>query len=91
MLIKEEDAKTKICHRTLAAVHSIVGAVAPQPRCCLGSVCMGWRWHMEDVHGDTGKPATLEEWRKAWGTAAQFEIRQEFRGRGFCGLAYGAH
>ena len=37
----EEEAKTKICHKTLAAVE----AGSPQQMFyCLGSACMAWRW-----------------------------------------------
>lgn len=48
----EEEAKEKICHKTLAAMGGSDGVpswTSPQP--CLGSACMAWRWLYADEFG----------------------------------------
>lgn len=38
----EDEAKTKICHKTAAALG--MPRWSAQPASCIGSECMAWRW-----------------------------------------------
>jgi len=39
MLLTEEEAKTKVCHKTMAAFNEVNG---PGPWKCIASDCMAW-------------------------------------------------
>jgi hypothetical protein len=46
--VTEEEAKTRWCHRTLAALAVVeVGSFFHRAK-CLGSDCMAWRWDQDE-------------------------------------------
>ena len=74
----EEEAKTKLCHRTLYAQLTVKDHV-PQPSeiraaACVGSACMAWRW----------EAGTFDEYGKPSVKNAQGYI---VKAGGYCGLA----
>lgn len=55
MTLTEEQAKQKVCHKTLtASLMSVEMTGSP----CLGSLCMAWRWHYspEEARANKNEP-----------------------------------
>ena len=72
----EAEAKTKACHKTLAAIGGAPQWHSPSP--CIGSACMAWRWHTSGA-ADPDLPRQFPD-------AAQRDIDKR-DDAGFCGLA----
>jgi hypothetical protein len=68
----EDEAKTKTCHKTLAAVGMSPDGIVHAPAACIGSACMAWRWeNWKYGHTKYGK-----DWKSEGGPLT-----------GYCGLA----
>lgn len=89
----EDEAKTKTCHRTLAAIHDPSGGVFHAPAACIGSACMAWRWK---AFSGEGLIHAIKRRREETGCSLveaknYVESHPEFVGRtrehGGCGLA----
>jgi hypothetical protein len=83
----EDEAKTKICHRSIDGDDSPAPVIANEMFAkrfaCVASSCMAWRWEPQlyEVR-ESGQTYTTINATNAYGTAGQKLPRH-----GFCGLA----
>jgi hypothetical protein len=86
----EEEAKTKTCHKTLAAV-SHNGALVYSPAACVGSACMAWRRAAPIVSygsyeiGENANPAAFKPTGDGWSLYSGRWQKETLTG--YCGLA----
>lgn len=77
----EDEAKTKVCHKTLSAMGGEDGVPSwTSHQCCIGSACMAWRKDGAKVKDRRGNLVD----RDVDGTG-------QWQDTGFCGLAGNPH
>lgn len=86
----EDEAKTKLCHQSLAAIHCPSGGAFFNPSTCIGSACMAWRWTSETPAKETVSNDDLPRWKVAGWSVEIAGEKSSLLTRppsGFCGLA----
>jgi hypothetical protein len=90
----EDEAKTKTCVQTLAAISDLTGGTNHSPAACIGSACMAWRWH-EGKRAEAFHEAVREHMRASAKPSHSVSVQAVYAARGgefertegFCGLA----